>query len=83
MPQRSEGPGTEYPVIRAAVSLLLATLLLIHLPAGAEPKDDAEALRFFLESHYSISVRMGDECRVETSESFQTIITPEGNTAFQ
>lgn len=86
MPQRSDCPGTEYPVIRAAVSLLLTVLLLFAtvLSTWAEPAtDDAEALRSFLESHYGITIRMGDECRGDPSDSFEIRITPEGDTAFQ
>ena len=50
MPLRSDHPGIEYPVTRAAVSLMLCVLLLLSaaFPAVA---DDAEALRSFLQSH--------------------------------
>ncbi len=70
--------------MKRVLSVILAVLMLcLALPVQSEGTDDVEALRSFLESHYGISIRMGDECREYASESFQLVITPEGTTAFQ
>ena len=85
MRRRSSCPGIEYPVIRAALSLLLPVLILFQmiLSAGAEPAEDAETLRSALQEKYGVAIRMGDECPEDPSNIFQIVITPEGDTAFQ
>ena len=70
--------------MKRVLSVILAVLMLcLALPAQSEATDDADALRSFLESHYGISIRMGDECREYASESFRIVITPDGDTPFQ
>ena len=68
---------------RLLTTILTFLMLCFALPVQSESTDDADALRSFLESRYGISIRMGDECREDPSESFQIVITPEGDTAFQ
>ena len=70
--------------MKKLLTTILAVLMLCFaLPASAEPAEDAEVLRSALQEKYGISIRMGDECREDPSETFQTVITPEGDTAFQ
>ena len=44
--------------------------------------DDAEALRSFLQSHYGVTILMGDEISVFPSEEFELRVIPEGNSVF-
>lgn len=86
MPHCSDRPGTEYPVIRPAFFLALFVLFMFVavLPAAAgSAADDAEALRSFLESHYGVIIRMGDECTGYPSGNYDIRIVPEGSTPFQ
>ena len=70
--------------MKKLLTTILAVLMLcLALPASAEPAEDAEVLRSALQEKYGISIRMGDECREDPPGSFQTVITPEGDTAFQ
>jgi len=70
--------------MKRLLAVILAVLMVcLALPAQSDCMDDAEKLRSFLESRYGISIRIGDECREDPSESFQIVITPEGDTAFQ
>ena len=70
--------------MKKLLTTILAVLMLcLALPASTEPAEDAETLRSALQKKYGVSIRMGDECREDPSESFQIVITPEGDIVFQ
>ena len=70
--------------MRRAVSAVLALLLLCFtlMTRADSVSDDAEALRSFLQSHYGVTILMGDEISVFPSEEFELRVIPEGNSVF-
>jgi len=70
--------------MRRAVSAVLTFLLLpFILSANAElVPDEAESLRAFLQSHYGVTILMGDEISVFPSETYALRIIPEGKSMF-
>ena len=55
---------------------ILVILLCSVLPAGAESATgDTEALRSFLQTHYGVTILMGDECSPFSPEGFVFLIT--------
>ena len=70
--------------MRRAVSAVLAFLMLpFILSASAESvPDEAESLRAFLQSHYGVTILMGDEISLFPSEIYALRIIPEGESVF-
>ena len=68
---------------RAVGGLLVLLTLCFTLINYAEPvSDDAEALRSFLQSHYGMTILMGDEIFDFPSEEYEIRVIPEGNSVF-
>ena len=68
---------------RAVGGLLVLLTLCFTLMTHAEPvSDDAEAQRTFLQSHYGVTILMGDEISDFPSEEYEIRVIPEGNSVF-
>ena len=68
---------------RAAAVFFAFVMLCLILPIHAESvPDDAEALRSFLQSHYSVTILMGDEIHDFPSEEYELRVIPEGKSVF-
>lgn len=58
---------------------LVFLMLCLTLPVHAETvPDDTEALRSFLQSHYGVTILMGDEIHDFLSEEYELRVIPEG-----
>ena len=68
---------------RLLTTILTVLMLCLALPAAAEPAEDVGVLRSLLEGKYGISIQMGDECPENPFNTFQIVITPEGDIVFQ
>ena len=66
----------------AAVFFALVLLCFISVTHSESASDDAEALRSFLQSHYGVMIRMGDEISVFPSDEYEIRVIPEGGSVF-
>ena len=68
---------------RLAAVILAFLMLLLVLPASAAPvSDDAESLRAFLQSHYGMTILMGDEITAFLSDIYELRVIPDGDSVF-
>ena len=66
----------------AAVFLALVMLCFISVTHSEIASDDAEALRSFLQSHYGVTIRMGDEIHDFPSDEYELRVIPVGKSVF-
>ena len=75
-----EGDRRMKRVLAVALSILA---LCFALPVRAESPDDADALRAFLQLHYSMTILTGKECYSQPWDGYSFMVSRQGGSVFQ